>query len=49
MNDNRYNELIALIEEYGEACENFGNFPCDCYADRCCEAMEKIENFLKNA
>lgn len=49
MNDDKYSELIALIEEYGDACENFGDFQCDRNADKCCEAMEKIKEFLKRA
>ena len=48
MNDNKYNELIALIEEYGDACENFGDFQCDRNADKCDEIMKKIKEFLKN-
>lgn len=49
MNDNKYNELIALIEEYGDACENFGDFQCDRNADKCDEILKKIKEFLKNA
>lgn len=48
MNDDRYNELIALIEEYGDACENFGDFQSGNNADKCDEIMRKIKEFLKN-
>lgn len=49
MNDNRYNELIALIEEYGDACENFGDFQSGSNADKCDKIMKKIKEFLKNS
>lgn len=41
-----YNDLINLIEEYGDACENFGDFCCDRNADECDKAIRKIREFL---
>lgn len=44
---NEYNDLTNLIEEYGEACQNFGDFICDKNADECDEANAKIREFLR--
>ena len=48
MNDTKYRELLALIQAYGDACENFGDFQCDLNADRWNEILKKIKEFLKN-
>ena len=46
MTINEYNNLISLIEKYGEACEDFGDFICDRNADKCDKAIRKIREFL---
>ena len=44
MTINEYFNLIVLINEYGDACEDYGNFSRD--GDKCDEAMQKIQDFL---
>lgn len=47
MNTNKIDELMNLIYSYGDACEQFGNFPYDGNGERCDEIAREIKLFLK--
>ncbi len=44
MTIDEYFDLLVLINEYGDACEDYGNFSRN--EDKCDEAMQKIQDFL---
>ena len=47
MTQKEYKELMQLIEQYGDACENFGDYNSKANSLNCDEAVLKIQNFLK--
>lgn len=48
MTTNEYNELMGLIEAYGDACEQFGDYQGVENMLNCGRAKQKISDFLKN-
>ena len=48
MTTNEYNELMELIEAYGDACEQFGDYQGVENMLNCGKAKQKISDFLKN-
>ena len=48
MNTNEYNELMELIEAYGDTCEQFGDYQSVENMLNCGRAKQKISDFLKN-
>lgn len=48
MTKKEYEALMNLIENYGDACEAFGDYMSKRNSEACGEARKEIENFLKN-
>jgi len=48
MTKKEYETLMNLIENYGDACEKFGDYESERNSEKCYDARKEIENFLKN-